>query len=267
MNGIVFRETLRRNWKMALYWALGIASMAVYGIAVIPDSSVLKQYSELLNSMPSFLLNMVGGVDAKFMASPEGFLAVEFFSWIMLVMAAYGVIAGLSVTISEEDRGIMDVVLSRPVKRANIVIEKLAAFTLLIIGIVLISWLTLWFMTARSPVFTISAGRLLESSLNMLPGTLLVMTFTAMIATLVRRRNVATGIAAGFVALSYFIDVIGRSAQVTNFIRTISFYSYYDSNAVIQNGLTPGNVIGLLIVAVMFFVGALFLWERRDVGV
>jgi len=267
MTGVIFRETLRRNWKMATYWAIGIASMAVYAIVVIPDSNTLKQYADLLNTMPSFIMNMMGGADAKFAASPEGFLAISFFGWIMLVMAMYGVIAGLSVSIFEEDRGIMDMLLSTPVKRWTVIVEKLLAFTLLILGIVVVTFLTLWFMTSRSPLFTISVGRMLEGCVNMIPGTFVVMTFTALMGVVVRRRNTATAIAAIFVTVSYFVDVIGRTAQVTNALRYFSFYSYYDSTGVLQNGLVPANVIGLLVVSLALFAGSLWFWQRRDVGV
>src|SRR5450631_3015554 len=146
MSGAVFLEQLRRTWRGSLLWSLVVAGMGLYIVLLIPDSKLLKQYGDLLSSMPPFIINMAGGsgADAAFIATPEGFLAFGFFGAVMLVVSGYAVLAGLSLTANDEDRGILDVVLSLPLPRWRLVLEKFAAYTISLLLILGISFVAIW---------------------------------------------------------------------------------------------------------------------------
>jgi ABC-2 type transport system permease protein len=266
MTGVIFTETLRRNWRAMLIWGGLIGLDAVYCVFLAQNSQLLKQYADIIANMPSFVMGMVGGADAAFAASPEGFLGIAYYGWVLLAICAYAVVAGLNITANEEDRGIMDVVLSMPVPRWRVVVEKFLAYTLLIAGIIGVGHVILVVSTLIWSGHPMDQGRLIESSFNMLPASLFVLGFTALISVILRRRSTATSLAAGFVAVSYLIDVVGRSAQSSDVLRTISFYSYYDSTTVLQHGLQWGNVIGLVGIAVIMLIGAVVIFQRRDVG-
>ncbi len=266
MTGVIFRETLRRSWKTMLLLGVGLAAMAAYMVLIFGDSELLKQFSGVIQNM-GFLVKTLGGGDAAFLATAAGMLNYGYFNWIVLLLAAYGVIAGLSITAGEEDRGILDILLSQPVPRWRVVVEKFLAYTIVLIGADAIGFVTLAVTAGNNPEIKVSVARLLEGSINMLPPLLLVMAFTALVAVLVRRRNVAATVAAIFVIGSYFIEMIGRNAQAMEGLRSISFFTYFDSFGVMKNGLIWANVIGLLVVAVLLFIGVLWAFQRRDVGV
>jgi ABC-2 type transport system permease protein len=267
MSGAVFFETIRRSWRGTVLWALGLASLGAMVILLIPNSDTLKQYGDLLQTMPPFLLNMFG-TDAQFAATPEGFLSVGFFGRLTIITTVYAVLAGLNITAAEEDRGIMDVVLSLPVARWRVVVEKLVAYTLLSVLIGFGTFLGIWLPMQTSTVFTISTGRLFETCMNVVPNMLIVMTMTALVATVVRRRAVATAVAAVIVVASYFLDTMGAiMGESADLIRGLSFFSYFDSVELLQNGTAWVSAIGLLVVAFVLAAGAVFAFNRRDVGV
>jgi ABC-2 type transport system permease protein len=267
MTGSIFMETMRRNWRAMLIWGIGIASMAAYIIVVIPDMKTLQSYSALLKSLPPVLVNAMGG-DSASMATPGGFLAYGFFGWIMLVMATWGVLAGLSLTANEEDRGIMDILLSLPLARWRIIIEKFLAQLVILIVILLISFAVLAWGTQQTEVLrSIPFDRIAGSTFNFLPATLFVLTLTALLSVVVRRRATAVMLSAIIVIASWFVDTIGRSAPSTDALRSISFFRYYDSSGVMQNGLVPAHVIGLLVVSALMLIASVWFFQRRDVGV
>jgi hypothetical protein len=111
--------------------------------------------------------------------------------------------------------------------------------------------------------------KLVQSSLNVIPSTLLVMAFTACAAVVIRRKGRATALAAVFVIGSYFINILGESAagSAADAIRAISFFRYYDSSGVMQNGLAWGNIVLLVALAAVLVAGSLWFFQRRDVGV
>jgi ABC-2 type transport system permease protein len=268
MSGSIFRETLRRGWRTALYWSIGLAILGAYILIVIPNVDTLKQYAKLMETMPPALLKMFGAGDAATMATPEGFVAYGFFGYILLMLAVYAVLAGLNVTANEEDEGIMDVMLSLPVARWRIVAEKLAAYALLLVGIIGISFLGL-LVGLQSTSLHIDTGRLLVSTVNILPGALLMIGFTAFVATVVRRKSTAVAIVSLFIIGSYFVNFIGQLASGTaaSALRAASFFSYYDAAGTMVNGLNLGNWLLLLVVALVLFAGTVWGFNRRDVGV
>ena len=95
------------------------------------------------------------------------------------------------------------------------------------------------------------------------------MAFTAFVATLVRRRNRTAAIAVVFLVASWFVDVLGRtvSASFINSLRVISFYAYYDTAGVFQHGLSPVNFVVPLVAAALLVVGAVWAFQRRNIGV
>ncbi|RMF81620.1 MAG: hypothetical protein D6737_04465 [Chloroflexi bacterium] len=269
MIGAVFTQTLRTKWRQILYWGGGMGLMGLYAAAVVRDSEMLEQYSKIVESMPSFLLDAFGGGDAVFMATPEGFLSVEFFGWALLLFSVYAIIAGLNVVANEEDDGIMDVLLSWPIARWQIVVEKLLAQTVIIIGMLTLSFVGLLIGVNTSPVFDeMSVLTLVEGMVNMLPGTLLVLVLTTMISVIVRRKSLATGLAAAYVAASFFMDSIARAAGVTLLkgINLFSYFNYYEHVEVIQHGLQIDNLVIVLVASVVLMVVALIAFQQRDIG-
>jgi ABC-2 type transport system permease protein len=269
VTGVVFTHTLKRNWRSMLYWGIGIGLIGYLQIVVLPNTDSLQQMADLVATLPPVLLQAFGGGDIASIATPEGYLSFRYFGIVLIVFAVYALIAGLNVTAAEEDRGILDVVLSQPLPRWRLVIEKVLAYTLLMVAIVIISFLGLWLGVAATPTFVIDTGKLLQGSFNILPGTLVMLAATTLIATLTRRRATAGTIAAIFLVASYFLDFLGRTVSETfvNSLSALSFFTYYDGSSVIQGGLNWGNIVLLLAAALLLTAGAVYAFQQRDIGV
>ncbi len=266
MAGSIFKETLRRSWRQIIYWGIGISLLIVYVTTVIGDSEMLAAYTDMVAKMPTQLMEMFG-LNPDTLGSVEGYLAWGVFSYTAIIIAVYAVIAGLNVTANEEDSGILDVLLSLPVPRWRVVIEKLAAFTVMLLGIVAISFVAMA-LAMQLTDYTIDTGLLFQSFLNLIPLNMFVMVFTAFVSALVRGRNTAAGIAAAFVIASYFIDSIGGmlGGDFADALSRLSIFRYFDPEPVLSGGLVWANVIGLLAVAGLLLGGSLWAFNRRDVG-
>lgn len=268
MSGVIFANTLRRNWRSMLYWGIGLGIYGLYAMIMLPNVDALQQYTRVMESMPPALLQAFGLTDdMTFMATPEGFLSFAFFIYALIMLTVYAVVAGLNVTANEEDQGIMDIILSLPLPRWRIIIEKFAAYTLLIIGIILVTMVGLW-IGASTSTLEFNMGHIVASAINMIPSTLIVLAFTVCTAAFVPSKGKATAIAAAFVAVSYFLNVIGGAAgdSIASAINRLSFFFYYDNNGVMQRGLAATNVIGLLAVTTALVVAGVWVFQRRDVG-
>lgn len=269
MPRAIFLETLRRGWRAMLAWGVGIGLIALLNIIAVPDVNGMKATADAISKMPSFVIQLVGGGDLAFLASPAGYLNNQYFAIILVIFGIYAIISGLNITANEEDRGIMDVLLSAPVPRWRVVAEKFLAYGVLAAGIVIISTVGIFLSLRTVPKVSIATSTVIDASLCILPGTLVVLSFTAFIATVVRRKSRATAIAVIFLIVSWFIDVLGRTATTSfaNRLRVISFYAYYDTASVMQHGLSIVNIVVPLAASAVLAGGALWLFQRRNIAV
>jgi ABC-2 type transport system permease protein len=269
MTGAVFKNTLKRNWRSMLSWGIGLGLIGYLQVALLPNTDSLQQMANLMETLPPVLLQAIGGADVAAIATPEGYLSFRYFGLMVIVFAVYAINAGLNVTATEEDKGILDVVLSQPLPRWRLVIEKFLAYALLIVGIIVISFLGLWLGVVSAPAFSIDTIKLLQGSVNFLPSTLLVLAATMLIAALTRRRGTAATLATMFLVGSYFLDFLGRTVSETiiNSLSVFSFFTYYDGGNVMQHGLNWGNVVLLVGTTALLTACAVWAFQRRDIGV
>ncbi len=268
MVGAVFFETLRRTWQQTLYWGIGLGLMALVGVLAVPLLDALD-YAKLLETLPPMLLQAAGiGDDMTFATTPEGMVALVFFGKFALFFVAYPVVMGMRVTTNEETDGILDVLLSLPVARARIILEKVAAYLLNMLFLTLIIFLGVW-LGSRLIDIPLHTGRLVESTFNLLPTLTFVLAFTTFTGALLGQRPLALGVVTGFVLGSYMLDTIGGMAKesVVGSLRLLSFFSHYNPSGVMQYGLSWLTVAGLLALSAVLVAGAVWAFQRRDVGV
>jgi ABC-2 type transport system permease protein len=270
MAGSVFFEMLRRKWKHILYWGGGLALYAILTFALNPDAESLEKMVGALESMGSTMLSIMGITDVKSFSTLEGFIGLKYFSFLLVITGVYGVGAGLEVTANDEDKGIMDIVLSLPLPRWRIIVEKMLAFSLIVVGISLMTFCGLMIgrEVASSPV-DIAPVSLLEGALNFIPGTIVIMAVTVIIGTIVRRKTVALALSSIFVAVSYVLNTVADVARTdaSDAFAQLSVFRHYAGATILSDGLSYDTITMLLLVAVGFVAGAVIFFRRRDVAV
>lgn len=268
MFGAVFIETLRRAWKLMLLWGFGLGMLGLLTMLILPAFDA-AQIGDMLRTMPPFVLQMVGvGQDFEFAITPTGLLAVGFFGKFALFFVVYPVVMGLSVTANDEDEGILDMVLTLPAARARVLLERFAAYSLTLIGLAALIFAGLW-AGLQFTAAPIDIGRMAVSALNLLPMLFFILAFTTFVGAAARRRALALGIVTAFIGASFMLDTVGGMAagSPAESLRSLSFFAYYDATQVMQDGFSAVRSGALVALAVALVGGALWLFERRDIGV
>jgi ABC-2 type transport system permease protein len=265
----VFNETLRRHWRQMLFWGIGIGLLLALVVLIVPDSDSVQRMGELIATLPPVMLQMFGGDDTAFMATPDGFIAFGIFSRLILFLAAYAVVVGLNITSNEEERGIMDMHLSLPIPRWRLVLERLLAYALMTLGVLVIAFAGVAIGLALVPNLPIDLGRLAVAMFASLPVMLVIISGTALIMAWVQSRRIAMGVVILVVVGSYLVDTLGASATDTimNQLRALTVFNYYDGIAIVRDGLQWGNIVLMLVVAVILAAGALMMYQRREINV
>lgn len=268
MSGIVFVNTLRTSWKQALYWGLGLGLLGLYIAFIGSSSDLIQGYADLFASMPPTLLQAFGASNVDVFRSAEGWIVAIFVSEAAIFLAVFAVMAGLNITANDEQSGILDVIMSLPISRATYLLERWAGYAAIGLGILLLcAALTLLGMV----IFGVEAQMdlIFISILNLYPGTLLVMTVTGLLALALRRRAIAIGLSAAFVALSYVFNLIGGAASgfVADLMQSLSFFSYTQGEQIVTGEYDPANTLLLLAVVLAGCALSARMFLRRDIGV
>ncbi len=268
MIGAVFLETLKTTWKQMVYWGIGLAAMAMLIVIMVPLFN-MQDMRQLLESFPPVILAMIGvGKELEVFATNEGFVAIGFFGKSALIFAVYPVVMGMRITANEEDNGTMDVLLSLPVERARVVIEKFLAYGVSCVGVVILIYLGLHIGVLLGGV-KLDVLRLAEVTFYLIPLMVFIMAATMLIAVLARRRTVALGIVTAYVIVSYMLQTIGLAAEgtVAEPIGAVSFLTYYNAGDILAQGFIWPHIAGFVILSGILLVASLYRYERRDIGI
>lgn len=270
MTGAVFFETLRRSWRQIIYWGIGLGLYALYPFALLPDSTDgFEGMVELMEMFDNNMLAAVGLADVSAMATPEGIVGYTI-NFALLVTAVFGVIAGLNVTSAEEDAGIMDVLLSWPVPRWQVVVEKALAYSVMMMGIAVFMGLGMLLGKQIAPIeFNVSNGLLISAALSLVPPTLVMMAFTILVGTIVRRRSMAAAISGVFVVASFMLEAVANVAG-TSFAETVSqfsIFSYYDGFEALASGADVGQSLLLIALIAGMVAASTIFFQQRDIAV
>jgi len=215
-----------------------------------------------LENFPDAIIAMVGGAN---MASAEGWFQAEIFSLTAPVAGfALTIVMGSKALAGEESNHTMDLLLSNPVRRSRIILEKtgaMAAYALLLGLMTLVgAWLGAFLGGAEVSWTGFVATSLLFSLLSMVMGGVALMLSAATGST-----RLANYGAVGVAIVSYFVfSFLPLSERLADWARLSPFHYYLGSNPLVD-GLDWAHA-GILAGLVVLLVGlSIPLFQRRDV--
>ncbi len=254
---------VRRRRLAPAAWGLGIGLTSLMVVAIFPSIQDSSQLDELINTYPDALKEAFGISDASF-ATIEGYLAAEVFSLIAPFATSYFMIHTLATGVCGAERsGMLDVLLSAPIRRRQLLVGWLAgsAVTLLAIALVVAA-----ITQASAAVFGVglAVADTLAGALNLWPLGVFFGGVTVLLAGVWRRPGIVTGAAAGVLLVMYLVEVLGKLSDTMAKVDGVSAFHYYGS--AIEDGLDPAACAGLAGAGVLLAAVGCVLYERRDIA-
>jgi ABC-2 type transport system permease protein len=269
MRGIIFADTLKQARMLVLYWSIGMGLLSLVIGALVPlfNSQMIV---ELFESLPPIILAMAGiDEEMRILATTEGILAVAFFTRFSLIFSFYPIIMGLRVTTNEEEEGIMDVLLSLPVRRWEIVLERFMAYIVTMIVILVVIFIGLLLGVTLAGLH-VDLGQIAVALASSLPLLSVLLAFTMCVGTILRGRRMVLAVATLFAVSSYILEttanMLRQTGGMAGLIESVSVYNYFDVTQIIQTGVRWGHVFGLSALAALLLLASLWLFQRREVG-
>lgn len=260
----VFTKSIWDRKRSMVWWTVGMVAMTAWLVAVYPvirDSDAMQSF---LEDFPPELMAMFG-IDADIYLTGAGYLQAQMFSFIApIIIIAFTVGFGAAATAGEERSDTMGMLLSLPISRRRILLEKAAAMTLLA-GV--LSFAIALTLMALDPV--VGLGLRLEGVAAVSTGLwLLGVTFGAaamVIGAFTGSPTAAGGIASFLAILAWFVNSFSALFDWLKIPSKVSPFSWYLDGMPLLGGFNSGHL--WLVATFLGAIGAAaILFSRRNIA-
>lgn len=256
------RYDAAKRIKGSVYLAVGMSLLAAFAVWAYPSYSEAMDMEQLREAFPE---PMIQAFNIQTMASLEGFLAVELymFGWVIL-LGLYLAYSAASIIADDIDRGRMDTLLSMPVSRPQLALERFAA-----LGVPILT------VNVVTPVVVLISAGLIGESLSVadvvalhllsIPYLFACGGIGLLASVLFDRASIAQRVALGVTFGIYLVESLLTGTDYEG-LGAIAPMRYFDPNEVLLDGTYDLVGAGILIVMVIILVVVSQLWFiRRDI--
>jgi ABC-2 type transport system permease protein len=252
--GSIFGKNVLDLIGPTLAWGLGIG---IYGvIEVATTNELLEPMRQMIRNAP-WLGSVLGGV-----MTGATYLSFSFFAFLPAILAIYA-ISQIEDWSSEEEEGRMEMLVSMPVPRWQVLLSKYAAVTLSLVVILAIVGV---FVLASAPPsgVDLDTGSVATALFMVLPATLIVIAFGLALATWLKRPGAATPITIATVAAMFFLQSLGSVFKWPEAVLNLSVFHLYGQPLV--QGIAWGGLTALVLGTLLFAGGSFAGFARRDIA-
>jgi ABC-2 type transport system permease protein len=243
---------LRQQWLWIATWILGLTALSAF------LASIIKTVIDTLTSSSTPIMRAY--FERAGLIGYDSFVGAIWLSTIMLILSAYAIVQVQSWS-ADDAEGRLATILSAPVSRARVILERLIAL-LVAVGLICAAAgiAVYWVATSQSIQLDGSKLALATALLVLIP-----LAFAAIGQLLaVWRPRMALALLSTIAVVSYFLVQFTPLFQWPEWVANLSLFSLYGMP--MSGEVNWSGIAGLIGVAVVGTIGALLAIQRRDVG-
>lgn len=250
----------RRN--AIIGWGLGLCFFPLVYVGIYPS------VAEEMAGLADLAIYQAMGVNLGTFADWIGSIIVLIMP---LVASIYAILNGTATLAAEEEDGRLEMVVTLPLPRWQIVLAKAMALiisTLLIFLVVSVATF-LVFEAIKGQIETdLVAMDLVAAVFSAWPLVFVFGMMSMFLASVCPSRRIAALIAAAVMIVSYFGDNLANSTDALAPLEPVFLFTYLDSTGQgVREGQPTGDVLVLLGGGLVCLILALYFFQRRDLTV
>ena len=259
----IIKHEIKANAKTMLIWSFSI------GFIILAVMLMFPLMEEQLIEMGDLFSNMNGlssafGLDQLSVYSPIGYYGSQVGVVLSLGGALFTAMLGADLLSKEEGGHTAEFLLTSPISRLNIVLQKLAAM----IVIVFIFEVICFSMATLSFVFIKESIPMPEFLLYHVAQFYLHIEIACIcfgISAFSEKMN--TGLALGIATILYFIDIMVKTVGDLDFLKYITPFYYASAGDIFSSGKIDGVLVFIgIVVSVFFIIVSGLQYSRKDVA-
>lgn len=263
----IFKKEFLENRWTAFWFFIAHAAIAIMYVAMFPfigDS--FEEMEALMDFFPAEVMEIFGGTDLTDMATFEGFISIEYLSFIWVILFAAMIIAfGRKFVAKEVEDKTADVLFTLPSHRVTVFTAKFKAYYGITITVVALSLAILFIggvVIGEEPsIVGFGLFFLITAAL-----TFFVLTVTGLLSSLFSGGGRVAAAAGGFLVASYALHVMSFLNETVERFYFLSFFKYYDNprEVLLRDTFSPEYISLYLIVGAVLLAVSLIVVSRRD---
>lgn len=260
----VFSKDLWDRRRSTLWWVLGMLVLTGWLVAFFPVIRDSDEMQDFITDFPPELLAMFGIDPATFLTG-AGYLQGQLYSFIApIIVITFAVMAGVAATASEERNGTMDMLLSLPVRRSSVLLQKVGSLALLLFAIV--AAIAVVLLGVNTPLeLKLSVEGVIAITMGLWLLGLVFGGVALLIGAFTGNPSSAGGLTAGLAILAWALNAFSSLFDWLEWPSKLSPFSWYIDGSPLINGTTSG-LVWLASVTIATVAGAVVLFNKRDIA-
>lgn len=255
----VYMRSLGMIAMPTFWWTLGFAAFAAWMIIAVQQlaNKLNALFASGSSSLAETILKNIGGGTGL-----NDLLLGAMFELMPVLLMAFAV-TQVNRWSSDEDEGRLEILLSTPQSRTNVLLGRFAALATatVIVGVVT---LAVGALAARLAGVSLNDGNLAAATLGMIPLALLIAAIGYLAAGWLRTAA-DTGLISFLLAAWFFISFVGPDLKWPDMTLRLSPFYYYGTP--LLHGLQFADISLVIAVAVVALVLGVLRFARKDIAV
>ncbi len=262
----IFKRSLKKSRGALLGWGITLAAL---GMLFVPFYDTIaknaQQFQDLMKIYPKEFLAFFSSAGLANFTTPEGFLSIEFFSYMPLVIGVFAIMAGSGLLAADEEHGVLDLVAAQPVSRTALIWGRLGALVVVMAGILALGYAGVMLGTTYS-VMDLNALQTINPFASLFALLIFFAGFSVALSMLLPSRQSAAMVSGIVLVAGFFIHGLANLNDSLASIEPFLPHTYYQSENWTQ-GLNLNWFVGLLATGLLFMLVAWWRFLRRDIRV
>ncbi|HET8989341.1 MAG TPA: ABC transporter permease subunit [Humibacillus sp.] len=257
-------KTLRDQGRALAGWTVAIVLLVAMYVAIWPSMRDQPAMSDFLDQMPEAFRSLFAATGAD-MSTPLGYLQIELMSFMApILVILYAVTAGSAAVAGEEGKRTLDLLVTAPVSRRRIVVEKAVAMVVGTFGLSALLGVSLVvegrFADMDLPTAEVAAAMLHLAFLGLVFGAMALA-----IGCLTGQAGLSKAVPAVVAVVTYVVNGLGGMVTWLEPLQRYSPFFQFSGHDPLRNGISwPAVAVAFVTVAVLVVL-AVVGFERRDV--
>jgi ABC-2 type transport system permease protein len=262
----VLARLLADRRRGAIGWAVGTLLGVAAIVGLWPSVEGNTDLEQVVEDLPETMQALIGSQADIPLTSAAGYLQARLISTILpILLLVYGIGLGARTIGAPEEDGTLQLVMTGPITRRRVAVERFAGAALLLVAVCAVGLLTAIGLGALVGLFSdLAVGRLVLATVAVAELAFLHMAIAAAVGAATGRRAPAVATASAVAVGGYLLHGLAASADALRPARVLSpWWWLLDRNLLVQD--PTFLALGLpLLLATIPLVAGLIWFERRD---
>jgi ABC-2 type transport system permease protein len=248
------------------WWAVGAIGGIAATVGLWPSVRDNPDFERVVEDLPETVRAMIGTQADIALTSAPGYLQARLFATLLpVLLLVYAISLGAGAIGTTEEDGTLQLVVTAPVTRRRLALERLAGSTLLLLGLAAVSVTAIVALAAPTGLLDeVSAGQIMVATGAVLAHALFHGSIAFAVGATTGRRSPAVAAAAGIAVAGYVINAVAASAHAVEPARAFSpWWWLLDRNLLVQPATLSAVVLPLVLAVTVGSVGVA-IFRRRD---